>query len=60
VVLDMVGFLMKAANNPVDYTGHFKMIVRVLTTCHTQYTSDSSIFIFYLLWFIACSITSLQ
>jgi hypothetical protein len=25
------------------YTGLFKMIVGVLTTCHTQYTSDSSI-----------------
>jgi len=25
------------------------MIVRVLTTCHTQYTSDSSICIFYLI-----------
>jgi len=30
-----------------DYTGLFEMIVRVLTTCHTQYTSDSSICIFY-------------
>ena len=28
------------------YTGLFKMIVRVLTTCHTQYTSDSSICVF--------------
>ena len=28
------------------YTGLFKMIVWVLTTCHTQYTSDSSICIF--------------
>ena len=27
-------------------TGLFKMIVGVLTTCHTQYTSDSSICIF--------------
>jgi len=27
-------------------TGLFKMIVRVLTTCHTQYTWDSSICIF--------------
>jgi hypothetical protein len=27
---------------PAHYTGLFKMIVRVLTTCHTQYTSDSS------------------
>jgi len=25
------------------------MIVRVLTTCHTQYTSDSSICVFYLI-----------
>jgi len=29
--------------------GLFKMIVRVLTTCHTQYTSDRSICIFYLI-----------
>jgi hypothetical protein len=29
-------------------TGLFKMIVGVLTTRHTQYTSDSSIWIFYL------------
>jgi len=28
------------------YTGLFKMIVRILTTCHTQYTWDSSICIF--------------
>ena len=27
-------------------TGWFEMIVRVLTTCHTQYTSDSSICVF--------------
>ena len=27
-------------------TGLFKTIVTVLTTCHTQYTSDSSICIF--------------
>ena len=32
-----------------DSTGLFKMIVGVLTTCHTQYTSDSSICIFYLI-----------
>ena len=29
-----------------DSTGLFEMIVRVLTTCHTQYTWDSSICIF--------------
>ena len=29
-----------------DSTGLFEMIVGVLTTCHTQYTSDSSICIF--------------
>jgi len=29
-------------------TGLFEMNVGVLTTCHTQYTSDSSICIFYL------------
>jgi len=28
------------------YTGLFKMTVWVLTTCHTQYTSDSSICVF--------------
>jgi len=32
-----------------QYTGLFKMIVRVLTTCHTQYAWDSSICIFYLI-----------
>ena len=32
-----------------DSTGLFEMIVGVLTTCHTQYTSDSSICIFYLI-----------
>ena len=31
------------------YTGLLKMIVRVLTTCHTQYTWDNSICIFYLI-----------
>ena len=31
------------------YTGLFEMTVGVLTTCHTQYTSDSSICIFYLI-----------
>jgi hypothetical protein len=25
-----------------EYTGLFEMTVGVLTTCHTQYTSDSS------------------
>ena len=28
------------------YTGLFAMIVGVLTTCHTQYTTDSSVCIF--------------
>ena len=28
------------------YTGLFKIIVGILTTCHTQYTSDSSICVF--------------
>jgi len=32
-----------------DSTGLFEMIVGVLTTCHTQYTTDSSICIFYLI-----------
>ena len=30
-------------------TGLFEMIVRVLTTCHTQYTWDSSVCTFYLI-----------
>ena len=30
----------------LEYTGLFKMIVGVLTTCHTQHTSDNSICIF--------------
>ena len=32
----------------VRNTGLCEMIVGVLTTCHTQYTSDSSIYVFYL------------
>jgi len=32
----------------LQYTGLFEMIVGVLTTCHTQYTSDSSICIFFI------------
>jgi len=32
-----------------DSTGLFKMFVCVLTTCHTQYTWDSSICIFYIM-----------
>ena len=28
------------------YTGLFKMIVGILTTCHTHYTSDSRICVF--------------
>jgi len=32
----------------VEYTGLFEMIVGVLTTCHTQYTSDSSICCFFI------------
>jgi hypothetical protein len=36
--------LQRSAHNMLNiYTGLFKMIVGVLTTCHTQYTSDSSI-----------------
>ena len=33
----------------VTYTGLFEMIVGILTTCHTQYTWDRSICIFYLI-----------
>ena len=33
-------------NNNNNNTGLFEMIVCVLTTCHTQYTSDSSICVF--------------
>ena len=36
-------------NKCAHYTGLFEMIVGVLTTCHTQYTWDSSICIFYLI-----------
>ena len=32
-----------------DSTGLFEIIVGVSTTCHTQYTSDSSICILYLI-----------
>ena len=35
--------------HPLDSTVLFEMTVRVLTTCHTQYTWDSSICIFYLI-----------
>jgi len=38
--------VMKNKNEPCEkdgYTGLFEMIVGVLTTCHTQYTGDSSI-----------------
>ena len=30
-------------------TGLLEMIVGILTTCHTQYTSDSSVCVFYLI-----------
>ena len=36
-------------NSPYYCTGLLKMIVGVLTTCHAQYTWDSSICIFYLI-----------
>jgi hypothetical protein len=53
-------WVLKASTQPLDhrsqstcydaickvYTGLFEMTVRVLTTCHTQYTSDSSICIY--------------
>ena len=32
-----------------DFTVLSEMIVRVLTTCHTQYIRDSSICVFYLI-----------
>ena len=32
-----------------DYTGLFEMTVGVLTTCHTQYTSDNNICTLYLI-----------
>ena len=35
--------------NNSPYTGLFEMIVGVLTTCHTQYTWDRSMDIFYLI-----------
>ena len=31
-----------------QYTGLFEMIVGVLTTCHTQYTRDSGICVFFI------------
>jgi len=37
-----------------DSTGLFEMIVEVLKTCHTQYTSDSNICIFYLIGSTPC------
>ena len=37
---------MRGTYHPQSYTGLFKMIVGVLTTCHTQYTWDRSICIF--------------
>jgi len=39
-------FLSFSDKTSIRYTGLFEMIVGVLTTCHTQYTSDSSIYIF--------------
>jgi hypothetical protein len=41
---EIVGVLSE--NRIKHSTGLFKMTVGVLTTCHTQYTSDSSICIF--------------
>jgi len=35
-----------------DYTGLFKMIVGVLTTCHTQYSRDRSIYIYIYIYFL--------
>jgi len=40
---------MLIKSEPNSYTGLFEMIVGVLTTCHTQYTRDSSICIFFYL-----------
>ena len=36
-------------NINLHYTGLFEMIVGGLTTCHTQYTGDRSMFFFYLI-----------
>ena len=41
-----------------DSTGLFEMIVGVLTTCHTQYTSDSSICIFLFNRKLRCALYS--
>jgi len=41
----MCTVLLPPGGNPTavnKYTGLLKMIARVLTTCHTQYTWDSS------------------
>ena len=37
--------------SPYSITGLFKMIVGVLTTCHTQYTSDRGICIFFIYFY---------
>jgi len=43
----IINIILFILNNLYDiYTGLFKMIVGVLTTCHTQYIWDSSICIF--------------
>ena len=49
VHLNMCGLTVIAFSREwKPYTGLFKMIVGVLTTCHTQHTWDSSICIFFL------------
>jgi len=42
-------FLSFSDKMSIRYTGLFKMIVGVLATCHTQYTWDSSIYIYFYL-----------
>jgi hypothetical protein len=50
LAVSMIGMeAMSAGHNTSCCTGLFEMMVGVLTTCHTQYTSDSSICIFCLM-----------
>ena len=41
--------IVEGHTNTVQSTGLFKMIVEVLTACHTQYTWDRSVCVFYLI-----------
>ena len=45
-VSETLSVINNVSNLTPKYTGLFEMIVGVLTTCHTQYTWDSSICVF--------------